>query len=248
VKYFASAGSCGILESDLMITDYDELSRLIVDKVRNSSNSVAVDFANTQIVTMRRHDREFAALSECMDITVPDGMPLVWAMNAKGTGPKDRVYGPTFTRKFLQSCPSGNTHYIVGGSEECGRKFRELMTALNPSLTFIGGYHGGCSRDGILDNHEEVLAEIRERKPDFIWVGLGTPKQYAWINRIKPHLEQGIILAVGFALDVNAGTKSDAPMWMQRNGLTWVYLKWNSLFVFYLGREFLIQKLTKLRG
>ena len=84
-------------------------------------------------------------------------------------------------------------------------------------------------------------------RPDFIWVGLGTPKQYGWINRIKPKLDHGVMLAVGFAFDVNAGMKPDAPAWMQRAGLTWVfrlcseprrlasrYFRWNSLFLWYL--------------
>jgi len=237
-----------VLGSSMFVTDYQRLSSLLMDIVTGRGSPCAIDFANTQIVTMRRHDLEFATLSVCMDITVPDGMPLVWVMNRKGAALKDRVYGPTFTRKFLASCPQGKTHYLVGGSEECGRKFRERMTVLNPSLTFIGGYHGPCTADGVLQDDEAVLAEILEKKPDFIWVGLGTPKQYAWINRIKPLLEQGVLLAVGFAFDVNAGMKSDAPMWMQRFGLTWVYrmvteprrlagryLKWNTLFVLYSG-------------
>jgi N-acetylglucosaminyldiphosphoundecaprenol N-acetyl-beta-D-mannosaminyltransferase len=244
-----------------MVTDYNGLSSLLLENARIPCKSLAVDFANTQIVTMRRHDPEFGALSKAMDITVPDGMPLVWAMNRKGAGLKDRVYGPTFTRTFLATCPAGKTHYLVGGSEECGRKFRERMSVLNPSLNFIGGYHGPCAADGLLQDDEAVLAEIRKKKPDFIWVGLGTPKQYAWINRVKPLLNHAVLLAVGFAFDVNAGMKTDAPMWMQRLGLTWVhrmaseprrligrYLKWNSLFLFYLGTEIVMHRAKKPRN
>jgi N-acetylglucosaminyldiphosphoundecaprenol N-acetyl-beta-D-mannosaminyltransferase len=185
-----------------------------------------------------------------MDLTAPDGMPLVWVMNANGADLKDRVYGPTFTRRFLASCTPGKTHYLIGGSEECGRKFRERMLGLNPTLQFLGSYHGPCSPDGLLEDQGKVLSEILEKRPDFIWVGLGTPKQYAWINRIKHRLDHGVLLAVGFAFDVNAGTKTDAPLWMQGIGLTWMhrlaseprrlagrYLKWNSLFLFYRGAE-----------
>jgi N-acetylglucosaminyldiphosphoundecaprenol N-acetyl-beta-D-mannosaminyltransferase len=77
-------------------------------------------------------------------------------------------------------------------------------------------------------------------------VGLGAPKQYSFINNLKPLFSNTIFLAVGFAFDVNAGTKGDAPLWMQKNGLTWAYrvskeprrlflryLKWNTLFVYY---------------
>jgi N-acetylglucosaminyldiphosphoundecaprenol N-acetyl-beta-D-mannosaminyltransferase len=239
-----------VIGLEILATDYNKLSKRLYDLAKTGSMPIAVDFANTHIVTMRRHDSEFAHLSKCIDMTVPDGMPLVWAMNRKGAGLKDRVYGPTFTREFLTSCPEGVTHYLVGGSEECGRRFHERMIALNPSLNFIGGYHGPCSPDGILKDDAAVLAEIREKKPDFIWVGLGTPKQYGWIARIKPKLDHGVMLAVGFAFDVNAGMKPDAPAWMQRAGLTWLYrmgseprrligryLKWNTLFILYLLSE-----------
>lgn len=235
-----------VLGTHLLATDYEELSGMLLQGSAAGQGPLAVDFANTQIVTMRRHDAVFSGLLECIDITVPDGMPLVWAMNRRGAGLKDRVYGPTFTRRFLGSCPAGKTHYLVGGSEECGRRFRERMLALNPTLDFVGGYHGLCDSKGMLEDDAAVLAEIREKRPDFIWVGLGTPKQYRWIARVKPKLDHGILLAVGFAFDVNAGMKPDAPLWMQQIGMTWLhrmasepgrlsgrYLKYNTLFLWY---------------
>jgi N-acetylglucosaminyldiphosphoundecaprenol N-acetyl-beta-D-mannosaminyltransferase len=235
-----------VLDTELMATDYEGLSAMLLDATAPDREALALDFANTQIVTMRRHDRFFARLTQCIDLVLPDGMPLVWVMNRKGAGLADRVYGPTFTRTFLASCPPGKTHFLVGGSEECGRRFRERMKDLNPTLEFIGGYHGPCSIEGVLEDDAQVLRDIRRLKPDFIWVGLGTPKQYGWIARVKPLLDHGALLAVGFAFDVNAGMKSDAPLWMQAKGLTWLhrlasepkrllgrYLKWNTLFLVY---------------
>jgi len=236
-----------ILGTPLTITSYAELSRWLLER-DSEAKPLAVDFANTHIVTLRRHEAAFRTMSEAaMDIFCPDGMPLVWYMRWRGAAMHDRVYGPTFTRYFLTHAPASTTHYLVGGSEEYGVRFRERMLALNPSLRFVGGFHGMCSIDGVLDEDERVAEEIQRLKPDFIWVGLGTPKQYAWISRIKPRIVHGTLLAVGFAFDVNAGMKPDAPMWMQRYGLTWLYrmitepkrlfpryVKWNTLFVFYL--------------
>jgi N-acetylglucosaminyldiphosphoundecaprenol N-acetyl-beta-D-mannosaminyltransferase len=89
-------------------------------------------------------------------------------------------------------------------------------------------------------------------EPEFIWVGLGTPKQQRWIARMKPQLRRGMLLSVGQAFDVNAGLRSDAPAWMQRAGLTWLYrmaseprrlvgryLRHNSEFLWYLAVDFL---------
>ena len=242
-----------VLGTPILATTYSGLSRDLITHVRSDGVPLAVDFANTHVITLRRHHAEFSSMMDCIDITVPDGMPLVWAMNSKGAGLQDRVYGPTFTRKFLESCPPGMTHYLIGGSQECGVKFRQSMLALNPSLNFVGAAHGRCSEKGILENEENVLGEIREQNPDFIWVGLGAPKQYAWIARIKPQLDHGVLLAVGFAFDVNAGMKADSPEWMQGLGLGWLhrmiaeperllgrYVKYNTLFLWY----FLCERLS----
>jgi N-acetylglucosaminyldiphosphoundecaprenol N-acetyl-beta-D-mannosaminyltransferase len=95
-----------------------------------------------------------------------------------------------------------------------------------------------------------VIADILTANPDFIWVGLGTPKQQEWINRNKHRFAHGVLLAVGFAFDVNAGTKKDAPRLMHKLGLTWLfrllseprrlfvrYAKYNTLFLWHLCRQ-----------
>jgi N-acetylglucosaminyldiphosphoundecaprenol N-acetyl-beta-D-mannosaminyltransferase len=173
-------------------------------------------------------------------------MPLVWCLNRRGAGLRDRVYGPTFMRRCLAGSPAGLRHYFLGGSEECLARLQENLRRENPALEIVG-VRNGYFQPG---QEAEIVAEINRLAPDFIWVGLGTPKQQAWIHRHKGEINRGIILAVGFAFDVNAGTKPDAPAWMQRCGLTWVYrlaseprrllgryLKYNSLFLYYLLRD-----------
>lgn len=240
-----------VLEAPLLVTDYDELAALCVQWSR-AARPRLLEFVNTQIVTMHRHDRSFREVMQAYDDLVPDGMPLVWCLNRAGAGLRDRVYGPTFMRRFLEQAPAGSTHYLVGGSAECGARLREVFMKLNPGLRFVGGFHGRCDADGVLEGSagEEVLTELNRLAPDFIWVGLGTPKQQAWARRHKALLKRGVVLTVGFAFDANAGMKPDAPAWMQRLGLTWLYrmvseprrlgpryVKWNSLFLFYLIRD-----------
>ena len=238
-----------VLESPLVVTTYQDLARQCCAWAREP-RCRALEFANTQTVTMRRHDPEFARLLSTFDALVPDGMPLVWCLNAVGAGLHDRVYGPTFMRTFLETVPAGFTHYLLGGSEECGRRLEARFTQANPQLRFVGRYHGRALLDGTLEDEDQVMEELQRLSPDFIWVGLGTPRQQAWIHKHKPRLERGFIFSVGFAFDVNAGLKADAPRWMQRLGLTWAhrlasepgrlaqrYLKWNSLFLYYLLRD-----------
>jgi N-acetylglucosaminyldiphosphoundecaprenol N-acetyl-beta-D-mannosaminyltransferase len=237
-----------VLEAPLLVTDYDELSSLCV-RWSQAPRCRLLEFVNTQIVTMRRHDAGFADVMSAYDELVPDGMPLVWCLNRAGAGMQDRVYGPTFMRRFLGSAPAGSTHFLIGGSTECGARLREVFLKENPGLRFVGAFHGRCGADGSLEGDAEVelLREINRLGPDFIWVGFGTPKQQAWARRHKSLLKRGLVLTVGFAFDANAGMKPDAPDWMQRVGLTWLYrmvseprrllpryVKWNSLFLLYL--------------
>jgi N-acetylglucosaminyldiphosphoundecaprenol N-acetyl-beta-D-mannosaminyltransferase len=237
-----------VLGTPLEITTYDDLIERCYSLCRREA-PIAIDFSNTQIVTLRRHDPMFRELTETIDLFIPDGMPLVWCLNAQGAGMDDRVYGPTFMRQLLSTTSADLSHYLIGGSEECGDKLRETFKRINPNVRFVGGYHGKCDTDGRLESgaEEAVTEEMQRLKPDLIWIGLGTPKQYAWVKRHKHLFERGVILTVGFAFDVNAGTKPDAPMWMQRRGLTWVfrmasepkrlltrYFRYNTLFLCYL--------------
>jgi N-acetylglucosaminyldiphosphoundecaprenol N-acetyl-beta-D-mannosaminyltransferase len=206
----------------------------------------AVDFTNTQIVTLRRHEPEFRRITQQFDYFIPDGMPLIWCLNAQGAKLRDRVYGPTFMRRCVLESPAPFTHYFLGGSDDCLRRLKEVFLKQNPAVQIVGcrnGYFGP-------GQESDIVTEICRLSPDFIWVGLGTPKQQTWIARYRDQIPRGILLAVGFAFDVNAGTKPDAPVWMQRLGLTWVfrilseprrlaprYLKYNFLFLVYLIRD-----------
>jgi N-acetylglucosaminyldiphosphoundecaprenol N-acetyl-beta-D-mannosaminyltransferase len=240
-----------VLTAPLLVTDYVALAELCRDWARQPQCRL-LEFVNTQIVTMRRHDAQFRATMDAYDGLVPDGMPLVWCLNRAGAGLRDRVYGPTFMRRFLETMPYPTTHYLLGGSAECGAQLRERFTRLNPNVKFIGSFHGWCQADGTLQDaaETEVIAEINRLSPDFIWVGFGTPKQQAWARQHKHLIQRGVVLTVGFAFDANAGMKPDAPGWMQRVGLTWLYrmlseprrlipryVKWNTLFLYYLLRD-----------
>jgi N-acetylglucosaminyldiphosphoundecaprenol N-acetyl-beta-D-mannosaminyltransferase len=231
-----------VLGTALCVTTYDHLGSVCRHLARQE-RVVVLDFTNTQIVTLRRHDARFRAITRRIDYFVPDSMPLVWCLNARGARMPDRVYGPTFMRLFLATAGPDFTHYFLGGSEECAHRLQANLRQANPSLRVVGLRTGYFKPD----SEEAIIEEVNRLSPDFIWVGLGTPKQQEWIERNRDRIGRGVLLAVGFAFDVNAGTKLDAPPWMQRLGLTWIfrmateprrlvgrYLKYNSLFLFYL--------------
>lgn len=207
-----------VLGTRLQICTYASLTADLQARSREAG-AFAVDFTNTHIVTLRRRDPEFRELTSRMDYFIPDGMPLIWCLNRQKAELRDRVYGPTFMRECVLASPVPFTHYFLGGNEECVRRLQESFLKQNPNIKIIGARNGYFKSD----DEPQIIEEINQLSPDFIWIGLGTPKQQAWIHKYKSQIRRGIVLAVGFAFDVNAGTKPDAPLWMQRYGLTWVH-------------------------
>ncbi len=222
--------------------DYDAATERVVRAARErrpyTVSALAVHGVMTGV-----EDAEHRHRLNSLDLVTPDGQAVRWGLNLlHGTRLRDRVYGPTFMRRAVENSPAPWTHYLLGGSEECltalRRRFGEAQ--------IVGAHHGYFSPD----DESEILSEINRLAPDFIWVGLGTPKQQDWIHRHKGAITRGVIFAVGFAFDVNAGLKPDAPAWMQRLGLTWLfraaseprrlltrYLRYNSLFLYYLLKD-----------
>ncbi|GHC66287.1 hypothetical protein GCM10007100_37590 [Roseibacillus persicicus] len=236
-----------VISTNCTVTSYAKLGCDLGDYCKEvQSEPLSVDFTNVHIVAMRDSDEEFRRMTGSVDLFVPDSTVLTWAVNLRGGKMKDRVYGPSFLSHMIESTPEHLTHYFLGGSQECLDRLLENIHRRNPAFKVVG------SRNGYFGSSEEndILSDINAVNPDVVWVGLGTPKQQDWINRFKSELKAKALLAVGFAFDVNAGTKKDAPDWMQRAGLTWFYrltqepsrlweryLVFNSMFVQRLGKQ-----------
>ncbi len=192
---------------------------------------------------MRTTDKAFEQTTSSVDLFVSDSQILSWAISLRGGRNHSRVYGPDFLNYFFKAGPTGLSHYFLGASQECLEQLCERLEALQSGFCLSGmrnGYFGS-------DDEEEILADINRANPNVLWVGLGTPKQQEWIDKYKPRLKAGAVLAVGFAFDVNAGTKKDAPAWLGPIGCTWLYrllceprrlwrryLVYNTIFVYRL--------------
>lgn len=72
------------------------------------------------------------------------------------------------------------------------------------------------------EEDEKIIQEINAANPDFLWVGLGAPKQEIWMAEHKDKIS-AVMIGVGAGFDFHAGTVKRAPAWMQRSGLEWLY-------------------------
>ena len=158
-------------------------------------------------------------------LAVPDGQPLVWALHALGHRQATRVYGPDLMANFCaRAAGNGTPIYLYGGRHD--DYARELL-ARRLLERFPGLQIAGSSSppfrplSAAEDEHEIEL--INSSGAAVVWVGTGQPKQEQWMHQMRARLNPPLLVGVGAAFDFHAGLVSQAPPWMQRNGLEWVY-------------------------
>lgn len=155
-------------------------------------------------------------------LSVPDGMPLVW-LGRRQRHSVERVYGPDLMLALCERGePLGLRHYFYGGAEGVNERLAERLSERFPRL-IVAGMYSPPFRELGAEEERRIVTEINAARPDVVWVGLGTPKQDFWIARNRPALEAPILIPVGAAFDFHSGVKPQAPLWMQRSGLEWLF-------------------------
>ena len=170
-----------------------------------------------------RRDPELMEIANHSGLTTPDGMSIVWLLRRMGFPQTERVYGPDL---LLAACEQGLSlgwrHFFYGGAAGIAEKLSTHLQARFPGLQIAGSYNPPFRP---LNNSEktEVTQMIRAAAPDIIWVGLGTPKQERWMAAHVDTLHVPVLAGIGAAFDFLSGSKPQAPRWMQRSGLEWIF-------------------------
>lgn len=166
---------------------------------------------------------EIRAIHNAAGLVTPDGMPLVWANHLQGFRFVERVYGPDL---MLAVCDASRTtgyrHFLYGGAEGVPELLAEKLTARFPHLQ-IAGMYSPPFRALSPEEDDEICDMINASGADVVWVGLSTPKQEHWMAAHVNRLDAAVMVGVGAAFDFHAGLKRQAPHWMQRSGLEWLY-------------------------
>jgi N-acetylglucosaminyldiphosphoundecaprenol N-acetyl-beta-D-mannosaminyltransferase len=169
-----------------------------------------------------QRDLELRAIHNSSGLTTPDGMPMVWAGRWAGLAVQ-RVYGPDLMLHLCaRAVDRGWSSYFYGGREGVPERLAQRLTARFPGLRVAGTYSPPF-RPLTPDEDGAVLERINAAEPDLLYVGLSTPKQERWMADHVDALRVPAILGVGAAFDIHAGTLRQAPIWMQRAGLEWLY-------------------------
>lgn len=212
---------------------------------------------NAQFVELAHQEEHFANLLRRADLSVADGLSLVWASRFLGQFVPERVAGVDLMVRLCETAAaSGKSVYFLGGSPGAALRAAQRLSETLPTLHVAGV---DCPPNGFIENPDEckrVADRIDLARPDLLFVGLGAPKQEYWIERYA-HLPAKVMMGIGGSFEFTAGFRKRAPLALQKVGFEWFwrlcmeprrlwrrYLIGNSIFIFLVFRQWWNQTLN----
>lgn len=212
---------CNILGVNIAVTNINETLSYIfcnLEKLRGKY----ICIANVHTTIMAYEDYSYRDIQNNSALILPDGNPLSSLSRRMGFKESQRVTGPDLMLEiFNVSEEKGYRHYFYGSTEDTLKLLNEKLLKKYPKLNIVGMYSPPF-RASISLECEEKIREINDLKPDFIWVGLGAPKQEIWMSLHQEKLN-GVMIGVGAGFDYFAGKIKRAPIWMQKSSMEWFY-------------------------
>lgn len=204
------------------IVDYKSASDLLIQKaLTRQSYGLSALAVHGLVESVWNPDLKRRVNS--IDMVVPDGQPVRWALNFfHKSRLKDRVYGPELTLHVLEKASRhGLKVYLYGSTLDTITKLTDFIHTRYPGVK-VCGYHADRFRDATPEEDHEDIRKINASGAHIVLVGRGCPRQEIWV---ADHLGKvnAVMMAVGAAFDFHAGKVSQAPAWMQNNGLEWLY-------------------------
>jgi N-acetylglucosaminyldiphosphoundecaprenol N-acetyl-beta-D-mannosaminyltransferase len=218
----AQVSSQDVLGVPLALTDYERTLDWIDHTVERKARGY-ICVAAVHTVMAFQEDPQLREAVLASNLTVPDGQPLVWAMNLLGHNLSSRVYGPDLMERACErAATTGRRFFLYGGREEALLRLRDELPQRYPGLQLAGVRHAPF-RELTDAEADEIAAELNASGAEVIWVGLGVPLQEKWMLAMRERLDAPVLVGVGAAFDFHAGIKRQAPDGLQRLGLEWAY-------------------------
>lgn len=212
---------CTILNTNINVTSMEKTVAYLNDYLEElKGNYICVSNVHTTVMAYR--DKDYQKVQNAGAMALPDGKPLSIVSRRRGFWEAERVPGPDLmVHLFKESEEKGYRHYFYGSTEKTLQMLKENLQKEYPFLK-IAGMYSPPFRKLTPQEDEQIIKQINDAEPDFIWVALGAPKQEYWMYEHQSKVS-GIMIGVGAAFDFSAGTVKRAPKWMQECCLEWLY-------------------------
>lgn len=203
--------------------DYRKLYDFILEETRLGKARGYVTVNNTHTMMEGFWNAGYRRIINQSYLSIPDGKPLQIMGKLKGKKEIARLFGPTVMEKFIDwGRKDGVRHFFLGSSEENLAKLKAEIERKYPG-TNIAGMISPPYKPMTEWNNDEFIGVINRVKPDFIWIGLGAPKQEYWMFEHHSKVSSGLLFGIGAGFDYLAGRTRHAPQWMKRFSLEWLY-------------------------
>ena len=213
--------TCNILGVNIAVTNINDIVKYIENNLKELEGKY-ICVSNVHTTVTAYEDEEYRNIQNCAAIVLPDGGPLSSICRKRGFIDAERVTGPDLMGEIFRiSEEKGYTHYFYGSTDETLCALKEKLSQKYPKLKILGVYSPPFNKQVILESNNKI-DEINNLNPDFIWVGLGAPKQEKWMYLHKDKIS-GLMIGVGAGFDYYADNIKRAPKWMQENSLEWLY-------------------------
>lgn len=187
----------------------------------DSTRGKYICVSNVHTTVMAHDDPDYLKVQTNSFMSLPDGKPLS-VVGKKQFPNMERVTGPDLMRRIFEESKTRELHhYFYGNTEE---NLEKLIAALREKYPWIkvAGYEPSVFRPLSAEEEKSLCKRINDSKADCIWIGLGAPKQEKFCYEIKGKVD-GLMIGVGGAFNVLAGIVPEAPIWMQKMSLEWLY-------------------------
>ena len=212
---------CNILSVGIAAIDMRWLISFTRDNIKRLSGDY-ICVSNVHTTVMSFEDPAYCAVQNGGIMAIPDGGPLSSIGRKRGFGNMARTTGPSYLEEVLKiSAENGWSHYFYGSTEETLEKLRDTLHEKYPDVS-VAGMYSPPFRPLTEEEDEAIVAQINTSGADFVWVGLGAPKQENWMAAHQGRVH-GLMVGVGAAFDYMAGNIHRAPKWMQNCNLEWLY-------------------------
>ena len=241
-----------VLGVGISALDQGRTREFLFDAVRQGQRGY-VAVTGVHGVSEAQDDPVFRKILNNALLCTPDGMPMVWMGRLQGQRSIRRVYGPDLMLNLCQhSVAYGFSHFLYGGVPGVAEGLKQELEVRFRGLKIVGTYTPPFRPLSDIEI-SDLQQRVRAARPDFLWVGLSTPKQERFMAQHMSILpEPKIFIGVGAAFDLLTGRIRQAPRWMQRAGLEWFfrltqepkrlwkrYLVSNPLFILRAGAQLL---------
>ncbi len=213
--------TCNILGVDIAAINMGWLLNFLISNIHDLKGDY-VCVSNVHTTVSAYEDPHYRRIQNGGILAIPDGGPLSTVGRRRGYINMRRTTGPDLMDEiFRVSLERGYRHYFLGSTEETLKKLRLELEQRYPGLQITGM----CSppfRELSKQEDDAIVCSINRSHADFVWVGLGAPKQEKWMAGHQGRIES-LMIGVGAGFDYFSGNIKRAPSWMQRLNLEWLY-------------------------